>query len=185
MDILVKKTYFYPERDEQVRKEFKLKLENYRPEQLIYMDESGINNNESYGYGWQEKGQRYYSKKPGRREERISIIGALCQQKFFAPMVYKGYCTSKVIEAWLEQNLLPKIGKGKVIVMDNASFHNSKKIRDIIENAGCELLFLPKYSPDLNPIEHWWQKVKNAIKKELRKYDFNLDAAVDAAFQYL
>ena len=69
--------------------------------------------------------------------------------------------------------------------MDNAPFHTSKKIRDIIENAGCELLFLPKYSPDLNPIEHWWQKVKNTIKKELRKYDFNLDAAVDAAFQYL
>ena len=149
------------------------------------MDESGIDNNESYEYGWNKKGSRYYSKKPGKRSERISIIGGLCQQNFLAPMVYQGYCTSKVIETWLEQVLLPNVNPGQVIIMDNARFHQGKRIRQLIEEAGCKLIFLPKYSPDLNPIEHWWQKIKNAIKKELRKYDFNLDKAVDAAFQYL
>ncbi|MBD2547822.1 transposase [Planktothricoides sp. FACHB-1370] len=54
-----------------------------------------------------------------------------------------------------------------------------------MEKAGCELLFLPKYSPELNPIEHWWQKIKNAIKKELPHYDFNLHKARDAVFDYL
>ncbi|EDX74134.1 hypothetical protein MC7420_4119 [Coleofasciculus chthonoplastes PCC 7420] len=69
--------------------------------------------------------------------------------------------------------------------MDNAPFHNSRKIRELIEKAGCELLFLPTYSPDLNPIEHWWHKVKTAIRKELPKHDFNIHKAADSAFQYL
>lgn len=90
-----------------------------------------------------------------------------------------------MIEAWLDNFLLPQVQPGQVIVMDNAPFHNSIKIRQLIEKAGCELLFLPTYSPDLNPIEHWWHKVKTAIKKELPLYDFNVHTAAEAAFQYL
>ena len=100
-------------------------------------------------------------------------------------MVYQGYCTAQVIEVWLEKILLPQVEVGSVIIMDNASFHQSRKIRELIENAGCELLFLPPYSPDFNPIEHWWQKVKTAIRKELPKYEFNIHKATDAVFQYL
>lgn len=149
------------------------------------MDESGIDNNESYPYGWSKKGKRYHSVRPGKRRERISIIGALCEGTFFAPMVYQGYCTGKLIETWLEKGLLPLVEAGSVIIRDNAPFHNSRKIRELIEKAGCELLFLPPYSPDLNPIEHWWQKVKTAIRKELPKYEFNIHQTADAAFQYL
>lgn len=100
-------------------------------------------------------------------------------------MVYQGYCTALVIETWIEKCLLPQLKLGQVIVMDNAPFHNSRRIRELIQKAGCELLFLPSYSPDLNPIEHWWHKVKAAIRKELPKYDFNVHKAADAAFQYL
>lgn len=149
------------------------------------MDESGIDSNESYPYGWCEKGQRFHSVRPGKRRERLSIIGALSGQTFFAPMVYQGYCTAKVIEAWLERFLLPNLKPGQVIIMDNAPFHNSRRIRELIEEAGCELLFLPTYSPDLNPIEHWWHKIKTAIRKELPKYDFNIHEAAHAAFQFL
>jgi transposase len=132
-----------------------------------------------------KRGKDITTRLPGKRSERLSIIGALCLDNFFAPMVYQGYCTAKVIETWLEKCLLPKVQIGQVIVMDNAPFHNSSRIRELIENAGCELLFLPSYSPDLNPIEHWWYKVKTAIRKELPKYDFNVHKATDAAFQYL
>lgn len=149
------------------------------------MDESGMNNNESSAYGWCKEGKRYHDTRPGKRRERLSIIGALCENKFLAPMVYQGYCTAKVIEVWLEQCLLPQVKIGQVIIMDNAPFHNSRKIRELIEKAGCELLFLPSYSPDLNPIEHWWNQIKTAIRKELPKYDFNIHQAADAAFQYL
>lgn len=164
---------------------FREKLAQYRPEQIIYIDESGIDSNESYDYGWCEKGKRFHASRPGKRRERLSIIGALGEGKFFAPMVYQGYCTAKVIETWLEKFLLPKVRTGQVIIMDNAPFHNSSIIRELIEKSGCELLFLPSYSPDLNPIEHWWHKVKTAIRKELYKYDFNVHKAVNAAFQYL
>ncbi len=123
--------------------------------------------------------------RPGKRQKRLSLIGALCQGKFFAPLVYQGYCTARLIETWLENFLLPEVQPGQVIIMDNAPFHNSNKIREIIEKAGCELLFLPTYSPDLNPIEHWWQKIKTAIRKELSNFDFDLDQAVDAVFQDL
>lgn len=149
------------------------------------MDESGIDSHETYPYGWSKKGQRFHSSRPGKRRDRLSIIGALWQEKLLAPMVYQGYCTAKVIEAWLSHFLLPKLRPGQVIIMDNAPFHNSHKIKEIIEEAGCELLFLPSYSPDLNPIEHWWHKIKTAIRKELPKYDFNVHQAADAAFQSL
>ncbi len=109
----------------------------------------------------------------------------MCQQEFFAPFVYQGYCTAKLIEAWLQKFLLPQVQPGQVIVMDNAPFHKSNTIRELIEKSGCELLFLPTYSPDLNPIEHWWYKVKTAIRKELPKHDFQMNQAADAAFQSL
>lgn len=149
------------------------------------MDESGINSNETYDYGWCEQGQRYLASRPGRYRERLSIISALLGKKLIAPMVYQGYCTAKLIESWLEKFLLPLVTPGQVIIMDNAPFHNSRRIKKLIEEAGCELVYLPTYSPDLNPIEHWWHKIKNAIKKELIKYDFDVHQAADAAFQYL
>ncbi|NES85350.1 MAG: hypothetical protein F6K10_30245 [Moorea sp. SIO2B7] len=86
------------------------------------------------------------------------------------------------METWLENLLLPEVEPGQVIIMDNAPFHNSSKIRELREKAGCELLFLPTYSPDLNLSSHWWQKIKTAIRKELSNYNFDLDKAVDAAF---
>ncbi len=149
------------------------------------MDESGINSNESYPYGWSPKGERFYDSKPGKSHERLSLLGALCQKNFFAPLVYQGYCNARLIESWLQKFLLPQLKPGQVIVMDNAPFHKSIKIRQLIEEAGCELLFLPTYSPDLNPIEHWWHKVKTAIRKELPLHNFNVNEAADAAFQSL
>jgi transposase len=81
--------------------------------------------------------------------------------------------------------LLPEVQPGQVIIMDNTPFHRSTRIRELIEKAGCNLLFLPSYSPDLNPIEHWWYKVKTAIRKELQLYNFNVHEAAEAAFRYL
>lgn len=113
------------------------------------------------------------------------MIGALCEGEFLAPMVYQGYCTAQLIESWFVQFLLPNLEPGQVIIMDNAPFHNSRRIGELIEEAGCELLFLPTYSPDLNPIEHWWHKIKTAIRKELPIHQFDVQKAADAAFQYL
>jgi transposase len=72
-----------------------------------------------------------------------------------------------ILIAWLTEMLLPTIGAGKKIVLDNASFHRCKLVRKVVETAGCELIYLPKYSPDLNPIEHPWHRIKQRVRKPM------------------
>lgn len=131
-----KKTYDYQERCEKSRRLFREKVAAYRPEDLVYMDESGINSNESYPYGWSQKGERVHSYRPGKRRKRLSIVGALCQNKFWDLMVDRGYCTAKVNEEWVRYFLLPHRRPGQVIIMDNAPFHNSNEIRKQLSQAG-------------------------------------------------
>ena len=75
-------------------------------------------------------------------------------------MLFTGACNTAVFNEWLEHMLLPQLQVGSVIVMDNAAFHKSQRTLELIAQAGCEVLFLPPYSPDLNPIEHVWANLK-------------------------
>jgi transposase len=99
------------------------------------------------------RGQRFHALKSGRREGRVNMIAALCNQNLIAPFTVEGACNRKVFETWLENCLLPTLKAGQVLVMDNATFHKGGRISQLIENAGCQLLYLPPYSPDLNKIE--------------------------------
>lgn len=122
---------------------------------IVYVDEAGIDNRDDYPYGYCEVGKRFYALKPGKRTERVSWIAALRQGKVFAPMTFVGSCNRNLFEMWLEQCLIPQLRPGDVIVIDNATFHHSQTIDEIVAEAGCELWYLPPYSPDLNKIEHW------------------------------
>ena len=99
------------------------------------------------------------------KRQRISFIGALNYQKrqLFAPFYSENYTNTEVFLTWIEQVLVPVLEPNMVVIMDNASFHKSGKIRDLIESVGAELLYLPKYSPDLNPIEKCWRPLKIQI----------------------
>ncbi|WP_237342968.1 IS630 family transposase [Wolbachia endosymbiont of Folsomia candida] len=147
----MKKTFLYQERDEGKRKEFKEKVAKINKENLVFIDESGIDDNEFYAYGWAPKGKRLFAEKPAFKKKRISIIGALNQGKVGAPCAFEGYCNSELFEAYVENILIPELKIGQTVILDNASFHKSVKIRKLIENVGCNVLFLPPYSPDLNP----------------------------------
>jgi transposase len=83
----------------------------------------------------------------------------------FAPFVFEGYSNKAIYEIYIEQVLVPNLKPGMVVIIDNASFHKSSKIEALVEAAGCRIIFLPPYSPDLNPIEHHWAAIKNAIRK--------------------
>lgn len=83
---------------------------------------------------------------------------------------------------WLSNFLLPQIGSGHILIMDNAAFHKSQNTRAIIEEAGCDLIFLPPYSPDLNPIEKFWANLKKKIKHSIAHFD-SLALAIDQAFR--
>ena len=140
-------------------------LKNKAREDLIYIDETGIDNRDNYNYAWSKKGDRFYDLKSGKRSIRISIIAGLYKGKLLAPMTFEGSCNRRLFENWLEKMLLPQLKNNQILILDNATFHKGEKIRQLVENAGCELIYLPPYSPDLNQIEHYWFPIKNQVKK--------------------
>ena len=147
--------------------------------QIVYIDESGMDNRDQYDYGWNEQGQRFHALKSGRREGRVNMIAALCNQKLLAPFTVVGACNRTVFEIWLETCLLPTLVTGQVVVMDNATFHKGGRIEELIQSVGCRLLYLPPYSPDLNKIEQCWSWLKSRIRKQLDKFDCLLYAIED------
>lgn len=100
-------------------------------------------------------------------------------KQFIAPFTFKGGCNADVFNTWLEHVLLPVLPIGTTIVMDNAAFHKSAKTKALIEQCGCHLLFLPTYSPDLNPIEHWWHKIKSILRPLIQKGYDNLHNTIN------
>lgn len=148
------------------------------------MDEAGADNTEDYAYAWCHHSQRFEADKLGHRTSRICMIAAWCNQQIIAPMTFEGYCDTTLIEVWVAQLLIPALRPGQVVVMDNASFHKSVTIRNMIEAAGCKLLFLPPYSPDLNRIEKFWARLKNQLRKVMHQFEQFWDA-VDHAFNLL
>lgn len=157
-------------------------IKSIDPANLVYLDESGIDDNEVYPYGWQQKGYRVHAMKYGERTKRISVIGALIQKILCAPFVFEGSCTRPVFEVYLEKVLVPVLKPGNVVVMDNASFHKGGRIDKIIQSAGCSILYLPAYSPDFNPIEHLWFSVKHRIRCYLQNIKRDLYDAAIAVF---
>ena len=103
----------------------------------------------------------------GKRFGRQSVISALNGKKFLAPMCFEGTCDTDLFNVWLKQELLPTLTPGQVLILDNASFHKSIATRKLVESYGCEILFLPPYSPDLNPIEKYWANMKTKIRELL------------------
>jgi transposase len=140
-----------------------------------------MNNDERQAYGWGKRGERVFDEKPGFASERISIIAGLNTNNLCAPFVFDGYCDRDVIESYFEFILLPEIGPGKTIILDNASFHKGGNIEQIVKKASCDIIYLPAYSPDFNPIEHHWSAVKSSIRSILPATDYDIwDAAIIA-----
>ena len=165
------------------RQEFPARLHCKLPSQIVYVDEAGIDNRDEYAYGYCDIGQRFYALKSGKRSERVSWIAALKQGKLFAPMTFAGSCNRDLFEMWLADCLVPTLQPGDVIVLDNASFHHSQSIDEIVAVVGCEIWYLPPYSPDLNEIEHWWFMLKNWMRQRWDEFDSFRDC-VDAAFKH-
>lgn len=159
------------------------KIKDFNPKDLVYLDESGIDDNEVYEYAWSKKGKRVYGLKHSHRKKRLSIISSLNCKKLKAPFVFEGSCTRKVFEMYIEEVLVPTLRPKQIVIMDNASFHKGSKITKLIEDAGCNLIYLPPYSPDFNPIEHYWSAVKYHLKKWLLKFQRDVYKAADYVFQ--
>ena len=131
---------------------------------MIYLDETGFSTCTHRDYGWAPKGQIVYGLQHAHSRPRTSLIGAYWNKRLLAPMLFDGSCNVDVFNDWLEQMLLPCLLMGSVIVIDNASFHKSERTLRLMEEAGCEVLFLSPYSPDLNPIKKLWANIKRHWK---------------------
>lgn len=117
----------------------------------------------------------------GKRYARESFVAAKCEAEILAPFCFQGTCNTDLFNLWIETCLVPVLKPWQVIILDNATFHKSPKTKELIENAGCRLLFLPPYSPDLNPIEIFWTNLKAKIREYLKK-SRSLAQAIDYAF---
>lgn len=159
------------EANEEKRKEYKEAIKIIEPEKRVYIDESGIEMTICKDRGWSKKGFKIKAKKSGKYYERTNIIAGYVNNKSIAPMVFNGSCNTKLFEAWVEHFLIKELKPGQYVVMDNASFHKSQKTRELIESVECKLIFLPPYSPDLNPIEKFWANMKRWIKEKIDNID--------------
>jgi len=109
------------------------------------------------------------------------MISAYCNNKVFSTSIFQGTTDTNLFNVWVEQCLVPNLKKGQVVVMDNYVIHKSQKTKELIEDKGCFLKFLPPYSPDLNPIEKFFANLKKFIKNIKHKFQ-NFDDAIDYAF---
>jgi transposase len=129
-------------------------------------------------YGWAVKGCKSYAEQPGFRSERVSIIAGYdySNKQLIAPFEFKGYLNADLFYGWFEQVLCPVLTPNSFVIMDNASFHKSDEIKELAKAKGCDVLFLPAYSPDLNPIEKVWANFKRNLRKCIKKFDLFIDA---------
>jgi transposase len=149
------------------RAEFLTQLAEIESSQQVYVDEAGMDQRDDYGSGWNEKGERYEALKSGSRGGRINMIAAYCEQELQAPFTIEGACNRTVFETWLKSCLVPQRRPNQVVILDNATFHHGGRVSEMIVAAGCQLLYLPPYSPDFNRIEKCWAWLKSRIRKRL------------------
>jgi len=149
---------------------------------IVYIDESGVDHNMISERCWTEKGNQVVGERNGKDRGRTSVVAALHVDNLNAPMTYQGTMNTALFLHWIQCLLIPSLSKGQVVIMDNAPIHKNNRIRELIEDAGCKLLYLPTYSPDLNPIENYWAVMKKMIRKVRDQYD-NIGEAMDAVLQ--
>ena len=128
---------------------------------IVYIDESGFAHDMPRTHGYSDKGKRCYGTRRWGAKGRTNAIGALLGSALIAVGLVACSVNTSVFTSWVEQILLPNLPAKSLVVMDNASFHKGKDMQQILQDAGHTLLYLPPYSPDLNPIEKKWAQAKH------------------------
>jgi DDE superfamily endonuclease len=131
-----------------------------RAEQLVFVDECSTNTSLSPLYAWSRRGERALCSVPRNWGANVSVLASMSVEGMGECLAVEGPTTREVFETYLERVLVPSLRPGQVVVMDNLSSHKGSRVRELIEERGCELLYLPPYSPDFNPIEEAFAKIK-------------------------
>jgi transposase len=148
---------------------------------LIFLDETGLNTCLTPRYARAPKGQRAHGSAPRNHVHPTTLVAALSPTGVQAPMTLLGALDSDAFAAYVRQVLVPTLTPGQVVVCDNLSVHKRADIRTLIAQAGCDLLFLPAYSPDYNPIESVFAKLKERLRRLAAPTQDALEAAITDA----
>lgn len=148
---------------------------------LKFLDEAGSNIAMTRLYGRAERGQRVFDSVPQNYGENITMVACLSAAGLSAPLMVEGAVDRAVFTAYVEQVLAPTLFKGDVVIMDNLGAHKVKGIREAIEARGAKVIYLPPYSPDLNPIEKCWSKIKTYLRAAKARTRAALEQALKEA----
>lgn len=147
---------------------------------LVFLDESGIRTNITMNYGWSQKGERCFGCTPGAWKS-YSILSAISSNKVIESVLIDGSLNKPTFKYFMEDLLLPQLDRNTIIIMDNLSVHKNSFDLYKFDGKSIKIKYLPPYSPDLNPIENMWSKVKSIIKKmNPRNFDAIWDAMNEA-----
>ena len=184
-----KKKYSDPKKN---TNDVKAKKENYdeqlakiKPEKRFYLDETGSCTNMSPAYGRSKRGHPAYDKKPTYSGDTINTIAVLTEEGIKSHYTYSVSLTAPVLIYYLNTFVLPLLNDGQTLIMDNHPVHHAKIVRDYIKQNNINILFLPPYSPELNPIEEAFSKIKNVIKKQKARTFDKLLIAIGNAFKII
>jgi transposase len=147
------------------------------PERLVFVDEMGTNTSLSVLRAWSRRGQRAYCSVPRNRGPNTTLLSSMSLEGMGPSLAVEGSTNHEVFEIYVERVLAPTLSRGQVVIMDNLSAHKGERVRELIEQQGCKLLYLPSYSPDFNPIEEAFSKIKAFIRKaEARSHEALIEA---------
>lgn len=149
---------------------------------LVFVDESGANTQMTRHYGRSPIGQRLVCPVPHGHYQTTTLIAAVRSRGPQAPWLFGGAMDGALFLAWVKQGLVPGLHRGDVVILDNLATHKVAGVREAIEAAGARLEYLPPYSPDFNPIEPMWSKVKQGLKSQEPRNDRQLLKAARIAF---
>jgi transposase len=167
------------EKSDELRTKFIETIDGYPQHKLYYVDECGVDKYLYREYAYAPRGVSVLGKVSGKKFKRTNIVAAKCGDKVVASMTYDGTTDSELFECWFEKMLLKSIPLYSVIILDNATFHRKARLHELAATHECEVLFLPPYSPDLNPIENFWAWMKSKLRKILPYFDDFDDALID------
>ena len=161
-----KKSPIAQERDEEGRGLWRWLASRFDARRLVFVDESGFTISMMRLRARAPKGQRAYGRVPRNRGKNQTLIASIPPSRVMGEcMCVEGATDKAVFEAYVEEALAPSLHEGQVVVLDGLGAHRTKRVRELIEGRGCDLVFLPTYSPDLNPIEEAFSKIKNLVRK--------------------
>ena len=148
------------------------------PQRLVFIDETWTKTNMAPLRGWAPRGQRLKAKVPHGKWRTLTFLAALRHDRIEAPWLLDGPINGECFGIYVERVLLPTLKPGDIVIMDNLGSHKAKAVRQTIRSAGARLLFLPKYSPDLNPIEQVFSKLKHWLRKAAARNPDDVCAAI-------